>query len=96
MKLILLFQFPDHVIRGLIHYVDSATVYVKNNIISIILILVYHKGFLSFCLWYRQGTCVRQRTFGPLPYPLVFFFIRTGLFPVFAGLITYCAGCLAC
>ena len=44
LKFILPLKRPDHIIGCLIHYMDSPAVHIKDDIISIILIQMYHKS----------------------------------------------------
>ena len=42
MELILAFQRPDHIVSFLVHHVDRAAVYIQDDIISVVLIQMYH------------------------------------------------------
>ena len=96
MELILAFQRPDHIVGFLVHHVDRAAVYIQDDIISVVLIQMYHWcTSLSFVL-----TCIRQRLLYRCLSPAVLLSImmqmHQGLLSVLAGLVSYSTGCLAC
>ena len=85
MELILLLKGTDHIVRLLIHHMYCTAVYIENDIISVILIQMYHKGTsLSFYIKactvpgrFQPGrTCIRQRLIRPLPSPIVLLLLR--------------------
>ena len=48
MFLILLRKNADHVVCFLVHNMDSAAVHIEDDIISVVLVLMYHQRYLSF------------------------------------------------
>ena len=58
MEFILLLKHADHIICCLVHHMDCTAVYIENDVISIVLIQMYHKSTsLSFFLKHFSRTC---------------------------------------
>ena len=50
----MIFVQSDHIIGNIIYYMDRTTVYIKNNVITIIFILVNQMQFLSFYFYIKN------------------------------------------
>ena len=92
---ILLFIQCNNIIGRIVHNMNRSAVYIKDNIITIIFVLVDQILFLTFLYFSLNAQMTVCIPYGPFVFALFNCYAIT-LFAVFAALVSYCAGCFTC